>query len=109
MDSVATLSRQVARLQKESDFHRLAFDMQSLEEYVKRELAIMDSRLREKQPPPPIAQYSSLRDRPGSNRSSLYDDPLPLGEASLGRSFSTKKMGAVNLSRQTGQQVKQLI
>lgn len=36
MDSVALLSRQLARFQKESDSHHLALEMHSLEEYVKR-------------------------------------------------------------------------
>jgi hypothetical protein len=35
-DAVALLSRQLARLQKESDLHQLAFQMGHLEEFVKR-------------------------------------------------------------------------
>jgi hypothetical protein len=55
-------------------------------------------------------QYASLNQRPGSNGSNSNEDPLPLGAASLGRSFSTKRVNAASLSRQTGQQVsKQLI
>lgn len=70
MDSVALLSRQVARLQKESDYHRLVFEMKNLEEYLKKELAIMNGKIKEKLIYQPM-QFN-LNDRPNSQgRSSL--------------------------------------
>jgi hypothetical protein len=95
VDSVALLSRQVARLQKESETHHLAFELRSLEEHVKRELALMATRIREKHTP--LGPYSSVQERPGSNGSSIVEDPLPLGEAALGRSFSSKKLSGLGL------------
>jgi hypothetical protein len=76
IDAVSSLSRQVARLQKENDTHHLGFQLRSLEEYVRRELALLASRT----PQPP--------DRPPSHPP-VNDDPLPLGQA---RSFSTRKL-----------------
>jgi hypothetical protein len=46
MDSIALLSRQVARLQKESDYHKLSLEMKNLEEYFKKELAIISNRVK---------------------------------------------------------------
>ncbi len=73
IDAVSNLSRQVARLQKENDTHHLGFQLRSLEEYVRRELALLNTRTTPQQPPsnPP------------------NDDPLPIGQA---RSFSTRKL-----------------
>jgi len=41
MDSVAVLSRQVARLTKESEWHQLAGEIRGLEEYVRREVGLV--------------------------------------------------------------------
>lgn len=48
VDAVALLTKQIARLQKENDNHRLGERIRDLEEYFKRELALLPSRLREK-------------------------------------------------------------
>lgn len=70
MDSVTLLSRQVARLQKESEYHRLVFEMKNLEEYLKKELAIMNGKIKDRVGNPPI--QLNLNERPNSQgRSSL--------------------------------------
>ena len=46
MDAVALLTKQMSRLQKENDSHRLGERIRDLEEYFKRELALLPSRLR---------------------------------------------------------------
>lgn len=76
MDSVALLSRQVARLQKESDYHRLVFEMKNLEEYLKKELAIMNGKIKDKINSQPMRL--NLNERPTSQgRSSLDESSLP--------------------------------
>lgn len=93
VDAVALLTKQIARLQKENDNHRLGERIRDLEEYFKRELALLPSRLREKEKLTPSFQFSPQQERPSSNsRSSVQGDPFPLGAASLTRNSSNSKV-----------------
>ena len=54
VDSVSLLSRQVARLQKESDTHRLGLEIRGLEEYFKREVLLLQRQMQEIKPQTPM-------------------------------------------------------
>ena len=93
MDAVALLTKQISRLQKENDSHRLGERIRDLEEYFKRELALLPSRLREKEKLTPSLQFSPQQERPSSNsRSSVQGDLFPLGAVSLTRNSSNPKV-----------------